>query len=140
MSEHSLAFFLDLNRAHATSVRRFDAQLGATHGIGLNDLHLLRALAQAPGHRLRRTDLAQRLGVTASGVTWMLRPLTKRGLLGSEASEQDGRVSFAVLTAAGLELVTDAVPTAARIASEMLGESAGEAELARVMDLLARLS
>ena len=37
-------------------------------------------------------------------------------------------------------VVTDAVPTAARIARELLAGSASEAELARLTELLARLS
>jgi len=43
-----LDFFLTLNRAHAVVSRRFDADLGGLHGVGLNDLHLLCALDEAP--------------------------------------------------------------------------------------------
>ncbi|MDI1449054.1 MarR family transcriptional regulator [Polyangium sp. 6x1] len=139
MSAYHLTFLLDLNRAHATAIRRFDASLGAVHGIGLNDLHLLQVLDQAPERRLRRTDLAQQLGVTASGVTWMLRPLTQRGLITSQASEEDGRVTFAVLTAAGRTLVADAVPTARRIAAELLGPEASKEELTRAAAVVMRL-
>ncbi|MDI1480165.1 MarR family transcriptional regulator [Polyangium sp. y55x31] len=140
MSAYHMTFLFDLNRAHATTIRRFDASLGQVHGIGLNDLHLLQVLDQAPDRRLRRIDLAQQLGVTASGVTWMLRPLTKRGLITSQGSEDDGRVTFAVLTEAGRTLVADAVPTARRIAAELLGPEFGKEELARAAAVLARLS
>src|SRR5579863_9980238 len=112
MSAQHLKLFLDLNRAHAIILRRFDAELGSVHGIGLSDLQLLHVLDGAPEQRLRRGDLAQALGVTASGVTWMLRPLIKRRLVTSEGSESDGRVTFAVLTAGGRQLVEDAVPSA----------------------------
>jgi DNA-binding MarR family transcriptional regulator len=137
---HHLTFFFDLARAHAAAIRRFDGALGGVHGIGLGDLHLLQRLDQAPQRRLRRIDLAQQLGVTASGVTWMLRPLTKRGLVTSEASEADGRVTFAVLTAAGRQLVADAVPTARQIAADLLEGQVGKEELARAAAVLARLT
>jgi DNA-binding MarR family transcriptional regulator len=140
MAAHHLAFFFDLNRAHAAIIRRFDAALGAVHGIGLNDLHLLQALDQAPDRRLRRTDLAQQLGVTASGVTWMLRPLTKRRLITSQASEEDGRVTFAVLTDAGRQMVADALPTARRIAAELLDGQVSREELARAAAVVAQLT
>ncbi|MFT3772124.1 MAG: MarR family transcriptional regulator [Minicystis sp.] len=138
MSAHRLTFLFALNRAHAAVIRRFDASLGAVHGIGLNDLHLLEVLAEAPDQRLRRTDLAQQLGLTASGVTWMLRPLTKRRLVTSQASEEDGRVTFAVLTSGGRQLVADALPTARRIAAELLGAPTRE-ELASAAAMIARL-
>ncbi|MDC0742990.1 MarR family winged helix-turn-helix transcriptional regulator [Polyangium mundeleinium] len=139
MSAYHLTFFFDLNRAHATVIRRFDGSLGGVHGIGLNDLHLLQVLDQAPERRLRRIDLAQQLGVTASGVTWMLRPLAQRGLVTSQPSEEDGRVTFAVLTPAGRQLLADAVPTARRIAADLLGPEVNKEELTRGAAVITRL-
>jgi DNA-binding MarR family transcriptional regulator len=139
MSALHLKLFLDLNRAHAVVSRRFDAELGSVHGIGLNDLSLLNLLAEAPEQRMRRVDLAQALGVTPSGVTWMLRPLAKRRLVASEASASDARVAFAVLTDAGRRLVAEALPSARQLAAELLGAQLHKAELARVTELLARL-
>jgi DNA-binding MarR family transcriptional regulator len=139
MSVLHLKFFLDLNRAHALASRRFDAELGGVHGIGLNDLQLLYALEQAPDRRLRRIDLAQQLGVTASGVTWMLRPLIKRRLVSSQASESDARVAFAVLTEAGRRLVAEAIQSARRLAAELLETHVTKQELAHMVDLIVRL-
>ena len=136
MSAIQLKFFFDLNRAHAVLSRRFDAELGSVHGLGLGDLQLLWALEQAPDGRLRRVDLAHQLGVTPSGVTWTLRPLMKRGLVASEASETDARVAFAVLTPAGRQLVADAVPSARRLAATLIEKGAVE----KVGDALARLA
>jgi len=126
-----LDFFLTLNRAHAVVSRRFDADLGGLHGVGLNDLHLLCALDEAPEGRLRRVDLAHALGLTPSGVTWILRPLIKRGLVASEPSPDDARVSFAALTPAGKRLVADARPSARRLAQAMLDEHPTKREAAR---------
>jgi DNA-binding MarR family transcriptional regulator len=120
MSALHLKVFLELSRLHAVAVRRFDAELGGVHGLGLTDLQLLHALDQAPDRRLRRIDLAQQLGVTPSGVTWLLRPLTKRRLVTTQASESDARVSYAVLTDAGHRLVGEALPSARRLAAELL--------------------
>lgn len=78
------------------------------HGVGLNDLHLLCALDEAADRRLRRVDLARALGLTPSGVTWIFRPLIKRGLVASEPSPDDERVALALLTSAGQRLVAHA--------------------------------
>jgi DNA-binding MarR family transcriptional regulator len=140
MSALHLKLFLELNRAHAVATRRFAAELGSVHGLGLNDLQLLSLLADAPEARLRRIDLAQALGVTPSGVTWMLRPLAKRRLVTSQASASDARVTFAVLTDAGRRLIAETIPSARQLAAELLGTPASKQELTRVTDLLARLT
>jgi DNA-binding MarR family transcriptional regulator len=139
VSAQALSFFLDLNRAHAMVSRRFDQVLGGLHGIGLNDLHLLTTLDRAPARRMRRVDLARELGVTPSGVTWMLRPLTKRRLVTSEASDEDARVAFAVLTDGGRRLVADALPSGRELARELL-EGGSKQELAHANEIMARLS
>lgn len=140
VSTQALSFVLDLNRAHAMVSRRFDAVLGGLHGIGLNDLHLLATLDQAPGRKMRRVDLARELGVTPSGVTWMLRPLTKRRLVASEASEEDARVAFAVLTEGGRRLVADALPSGRDLAGELLEGGASKQELAGAAAVIAWLA
>ncbi len=140
MSALCLQIFFDLNRTHAIVSRRFDAELGGVHGIGLNDLQLLLALDQAPERRLRRIDLAHQLGVTASGVTWMLRPLIKRRLVASEASTEDARVAFAVLTEAGRRLVEEAVPSGRHLGAELLETQLSKQELARAAELVVRLA
>ncbi len=137
MSALHLSIVLELGRANAIATRRFDAELGGVHGIGLSDFQVLYALEQATGRRLRRIDLAERLGLTPSGVTWLLRPLIKRRLVASEASTQDARVAFAVLTEAGRRLVGDALLTARALAAELLAPHAGKQELARFADAIA---
>ena len=134
-----LDFFLSLNRTHAVVSRRFDAELGSLHGVGLNDLHLLCALDEAPGRRLRRIDLARSLGVTPSGVTWILRPLIKRRLVASEPSPDDARVAFAVLTPAGQRLVADARPSARHLAQAMLDDHPAKLETARAAAFITHL-
>lgn len=135
-----LDFFLSLNRTHAIVSRRFDAELGGLHGLGLNDLHLLCALDDAPERRLRRVDLARSLGLTPSGVTWILRPLIKRRLVATEPSVDDARVAFAVLTPAGQRLVTDARPSARRLAQAMMDEHPNKHEVARAAAFITRLN
>jgi DNA-binding MarR family transcriptional regulator len=134
-----LEFFLSLNRTHAVVSRRFDAELGGLHGLGLNDLHLLCALDEAAGRRLRRVDLARSLGLTPSGVTWILRPLIKRRLVASEPSPDDARVAFAVLTPAGQRLVADARPSARRLAHAMLDDHPAKHEAARAAAFITHL-
>jgi DNA-binding MarR family transcriptional regulator len=81
--------------------RQLDSSLGAIHGIGLTEYMVLQHLANAPNNALRRIDLAHALGRTASGITRMLRPMEKIGLVEKDVSVRDARVSLVRLTASG---------------------------------------
>jgi DNA-binding MarR family transcriptional regulator len=107
-SSAATEFCLRLSRAAATLTRRFDAALGNHHGISYADYQLLKHLVRAPGSRLRRVDLAERLGLTASGVTRSLLPLEKIGLVARQSDPRDARVGYASITPAGSELVANA--------------------------------
>lgn len=111
---------LRLARAHAALMRRLDNSLGSHHGISFGDYQVLNHLSRAPGGRLRRVDLAERLGLTASGVTRTLLPLEKIGLVSREADPRDARVGFAVVTAAGQELMHNATDVVDLISRDAL--------------------
>ncbi|MEU6605714.1 MarR family transcriptional regulator [Streptomyces shenzhenensis] len=110
---------LRLVRAQVALVKRFDASLGGLHGVSLADFTMLLRLGQAPGGRMRRVDLAEALGLTASGVTRGLAPLERIGLVTRETDARDGRVAYAALTATGRERLTDMLATAEQIADEI---------------------
>jgi len=93
----SLDFCIRLTRAQSATVRRLDNVL-SIHGLSFNDFLILYYLEKAPESKLRRIDLAERLGVTASGVTRSLLPLEKLGQVARQQDPRDARVGYAVLT------------------------------------------
>jgi len=117
-STTSLEFCLRLNRAYATLTRRLDSALGGVHGLSFGDFMILLHLQRAPGMRLRRIDLAERLGLTASGVTRSLLPLEKLGLVARQPDPRDARVGYALLTDPGQQLLGYALDTVGPIAQE----------------------
>lgn len=89
----------------------------SVHGLGVSEFLVLVELRAAPGQTLRRVDLADRIGLTASGVTRLLNPMEKIGLVRKGASERDARVSLVTLSESGnrvLEEVGVAVDDASR--------------------------
>ncbi|MYM33367.1 MarR family transcriptional regulator [Duganella sp. FT94W] len=116
----SLEFTFRLARAQAALVRRLDQVLGGYHGISFSDFMLLHHLHRAPGGRLRRVDLAERQGLTASGVTRTLLPLEKIGLVERQQDPRDARVAYAAITDTGRELLTNAVTVANQISKDLL--------------------
>src|SRR6478672_765722 len=57
----------DVSLARTQLARDVDHPL-SQHGISLSDLAILRELRREPAGKLRRSELAQRLGLTPSGV------------------------------------------------------------------------
>ena len=135
----ALDFCLRLARAQALIVRRFDSTLGNLHGLSFSDYQLLYQLQRAPGARLRRIDLAERLALTASGVTRSLMPLEKIGLVARQADARDARVGYAVLTAAGQALLEHASATAQAVGRELLHDAPAE-QLAALSAILGKLA
>lgn len=93
--------FVGLVRGHAAVTRAMNSQLVADHGLTINQYEALLHLARAEGRRMRRVDLAERLVLTASGVTRMLDGLEQAGYVDRDACAADRRVTYAVLTDAG---------------------------------------
>ena len=68
----SLQIIMQLIRLNALINRRF-----AVQGLGINEFMVLFYLEQSSEGKLRRVDLAEKLGLTASGVTRILLPMEK---------------------------------------------------------------
>jgi DNA-binding MarR family transcriptional regulator len=90
-----------LLRAHATSIRRFNAELVSEHGLTLNDYEVLLRLSRAEDRRLRRVDLAEQVLLTPSGITRLLDGLERAGFVERASCEADARVTYAQLTDEG---------------------------------------
>ena len=113
LSEQAAAVeaFVRLLRGNAAVTRALNAELVANHGLTLNDYEALLHLSRAEGRRMRRVDLAQRLILTASGVTRLLDGLERAGYVDRDACAGDRRVTYAVLTDSGLEKLRQASET-----------------------------
>jgi DNA-binding MarR family transcriptional regulator len=91
-------------RAHAELTRALDAQLAREHKLPLSSYEVLLFLADAPGGRMRMSDLAESVLLSRSGLTRLVDRLEREGLLKRERCESDARGLFAEITPAGREL------------------------------------
>ena len=96
--------FLDLDMR----LRRCLGGALSIHGLGVSEFLVLRQLGTAQAQTMRRVDLAQAVGLTASGITRLLNPMQKTGLVVKKASAHDARVSLVVLSKAGAQVLKDA--------------------------------
>lgn len=113
----SLQFFLNLATVQSVMSRRFDGKLGS---LGLTEFLILFHLAHAQGEKMRRIDLAESIGLTASGVTRLLAPMEKIGLVQREANAQDARVSLVTLAKGGRRALEDALENAEALSQSAL--------------------
>jgi DNA-binding MarR family transcriptional regulator len=131
--------FARLLRAHGTLRRELEARLVVEHGLTINDFETLLHLSHEPGYRMRRVDLADRLALTPSGVTRLLDGLVAAGHVEKASCSSDARVSYAVLTDEGLELLEAAARTNDRTCQELIGNHLTPDELEQLSALLGLL-
>jgi DNA-binding MarR family transcriptional regulator len=137
--ETTLQAWLRFLRAHAAITRELSARLEAQHGLTLSDYDVLVQLYHAEGHAMRRVDIARQVLLTASGITRLLDGLERCGLVEKKPCPSDARVSYAVLTDAGLAKVEAARETHLADVEELFGSHFSPEERVLLGDLLGRL-
>jgi len=126
-------------RAHAAITRELSAQLQREHDLTLNDYEVLLHLSRADGGRMRRVDLAERVVLTASGITRLLEVLERSGFVERAACPTDRRVVYAKLTADGNEKLQAARETHLAGVHRLFIRRYTGSELAGLSELLERL-
>src|SRR6266568_2864150 len=125
--------------SHAALTRALNADLVNQHGLTINDYEVLLHLARAPEHRLRRVDLTERLLLTASGITRLLDGLERCGHVEKARCTSDGRVTYAVLTDAGLAKLKEASHTHLAGVQDLFESRFTDDEIETLVELLSRL-
>lgn len=118
MISAELLLLININKLQSVIARKFDSL--SVHGLGFNDFVILYILNSSVESKMRRIDLAEKIGLTASGVTRLLNPLEKTGLVTRETNERDARVSYVVITSTGKKILEEAQITAENITKEIL--------------------
>ena len=113
----SVKFFINLAKTQTVLNNRFDRGLG---GLGFSEFLILYHLNLAEGKKMRRVDIAGKIGMTASGVTRLLLPMEKVRLIKSGAKEEDARVRRVILTSAGEEKLGEALERIELLADELI--------------------
>ncbi len=131
--------WIRLLRGHAAATRAVEAELLREHGLTINDYEALLVLANADDGRLRRTDLARDLQLTASGVTRLLDELERAGYVDRASCDTDARVTYAVLTDEGRAKLSEASDSHVAAVHELFEEHYSSEELATLAELLGRL-
>jgi DNA-binding MarR family transcriptional regulator len=105
-----LTVWRDFLRAHAAVTRALEEELADERDLPLTWYDVLVQLVEAPGHRLRMTELASRVLTSRSGLTRLVDRMVSAGLVERQPCPDDARGTFTALTGAGFARLRDAAP------------------------------
>jgi DNA-binding MarR family transcriptional regulator len=139
-SVKSVEAFGHLLGAHATLTRRLSARLESEHGLTMSEYEVLFLLSHEEDHSMRRIDLSREVRLSPSGITRMLDRLEATGLVEKGSCAKDARVTYAVLTDAGIQKLRDCAPAHLAEIERLIGERLSDEEVESLGRLLGRLS
>lgn len=113
-----ISLLLKLTALHTLILKKVDQQLGV-HGISFTEFLVMYHLQSAANETMRRIDLAESIGLSASGVTRLLMPMEKIGLVKKQANPRDARVSLVKLTKGGRKTFANAAVSVGHAAGEL---------------------
>lgn len=129
---------LKISATHAQIVKTLDAQL-SIHGVSFSEFIVMYQLSLAPKYTMRRIDLAQKVGMSASGVTRLLRPMEKLKIVSKEPNPRDARVSFVKLSDVGKGLFDNAYRSL-NDATQRIFEDIEAGEHATLLEILKKIN
>jgi len=105
MDERQLAPWRAFLNAHALLIRRIEDDLRERGLPPLGWYDVLWPLHEAPERRLRMNELADKVVLSRTGLVRLVDRLERAGLLRREAVPEDGRGSYAAITAEGVAVL-----------------------------------
>jgi DNA-binding MarR family transcriptional regulator len=119
---------------------RLEDELRGATGLSMADYHVMVALSEAPGHRIRMGELAGRLVFSPSRLTYQINSMVRRGLVRKQACPADGRGQEAVLTDAGLAELEKAAPLHLATVRDSFIDHLDDADLAVIGRVFAKIA
>ena len=88
------------------------------HGISLSEYLVMHHLEHSPNKAVARIELAEHIGMSASGVTRLIAPMEKNHIIEKVANPRDARQSLVKLSEVGQRLYADARISFEQISNE----------------------
>ncbi|WP_181797828.1 MarR family winged helix-turn-helix transcriptional regulator [Streptomyces sp. WELS2] len=117
-----------------------DRQLQREGGMPHLFYSVLSGLSDAPGRRLRMTDLAEALKITRSRLTYVVNRLERDGLVCRENCATDKRASLAVLTDEGMAVLERTAPGHVETVRSLLFDRLTEEQVGQLEEICAGIT
>lgn len=130
---------VDLHGRSCVPGKRVGRDLAAATSLPLRSFNVLRLLDEAPGGRLRLSELARAVHVTRSGMTRLANRMERDGLIHREGHARDRRESWAELTDRGREDLRRARAVFVRAIARHFGSHLSDGEAKALNTVLRRM-
>jgi DNA-binding MarR family transcriptional regulator len=110
LSPKELQAWIAFMRAGLALTRAMDRDAEATGRLLFSEHHILATLNEGPASGIRPTDLAERTGLTKSGLTRAIDRLETQHLIERRACPSDARGQLIVMTAEGRHVLRRSAP------------------------------
>ncbi len=110
----------------------------SVHGLSFTEFIIMHKLQNSPSGSLSRITLADSIGLTGSGVTRLLAPMTKNNIVQKFVNARDARQSLVGLTSAGKELYINALSSLEHSCSSVFS-LLEESEIEQLLGLLNKI-
>ncbi|PFG34389.1 MarR family winged helix-turn-helix transcriptional regulator [Sanguibacter antarcticus] len=113
-----------------------DRRLRDEIGLPTTQFEILARIVEGPDDGLRMTEIADRLVISPSGLTYQVTQLVERGLAERGAQATDERVVLVRITDAGRALVAQGIPEYVDVVTTMLLDHLTADDLTTLTDIL----
>jgi DNA-binding MarR family transcriptional regulator len=134
-----LAIWRNLHLADAMICAELNTTLNASLGCSLVEHDALAWVSAAPSQRLRMAELAGLLRVTPGGLTRIIDRTVERGWIERNRPAENRREVYAVLTAAGRDLLRSARQAYSGVLRDMIAGPLGDADLSALLGISQKL-
>ena len=139
MEDPGLAAWRAFLTAHARVTAVLEEELQREKGLALSWYDVLVQLQEVDSHRLRMTELAERVLLSKSGLTRLVDRMCTAGLVLRTADDNDRRGRWVELTVAGQERLRSAAPVHLRGIRRHFSGLLSTAEAAEIRTALERI-
>ena len=129
--------FISHHILNSRLMKIMDANL-SVHGISFTEYHVLHHLNKAVNQTMSRIDLARSVELSASGVTRLMAPMEKLGMVEKEKHPRDARKSLVKLSEAGRRIFEESSVTFNEV-SKTLFDSLSETQLVKMDQLCSQV-
>lgn len=135
--DQNLELVFKISSLYTKMIKSLDSQL-SIHGITFSEFMVMYQLNSTPTKTMRRIDIAEKVGMSASGITRLLNPMEKLNIVQKEVSPRDARVSFVKLTTAGEEVFSNALQSVSYTARELF-EDLYSFDIVKFLDVVKKI-
>ena len=139
LDAEQLRAYLVLKEVSSLLEHAVEQQLRVDGGLTGPQFQILARLHDAPGSRLRMTDVADGMVYSRSGLTYQAGQLEQAGLIARTPAEDDERSIMVTLTPAGRERLGQVLPGHVEVVQRLLLNSLDRADIAAITEVLGKV-